>query len=157
MAILSRFIPSLRQSDEPAEKTEDELKAERIKFHRRAVRNGPVKFSSPTTGQLRRQRHRDLKAAQRKQVKQARKQHFEARRELAALRGYLQAAGMLPYADCHEVDHDTRYRALNWIVGNFADEIQTDDDGVVTTETLEGAQYAAWRRFLDLGGVPVEA
>ena len=64
--------------------TPEELAAkereDRIGFHRSKVRNGPVKFSIPTNGQIRRMKVRESKTHQRKQLEQARRQHWHGRR-----------------------------------------------------------------------------
>lgn len=150
--MLNRLFPFLGKKDDTPEKTEEELKAERIKFHRQSVRNGPVKFRTLTNGQVRRMQKRDLLNQQKKSHRQARSNHWQGRQEAARLRAFLQGAGVVPYVTGINPSDETRDKAYRWLIGNYADEIETDDDGIITTQTVENALYNAWKRYSDLTG-----
>lgn len=159
--ILSK-LPGLKSDqvdDADVVLSEEDLKAERIAFHRQKVRNGPVKFSAPSTGQLRRERHRALnrqtKNARRRQIQA----HFANKRETAVLRAHLQAAGIVLYAnpDFRPAPGDV-IAAFTWIISHFADEKATDSTGriVVTRDVVIQSLQAALNRFQHLRGEPAQ-
>ena len=102
MDILSK-LPLIGQKDDETddltpEEIEAEARAERIRFHREKVRNGPTKFSFVTEGQQRRAKDRAIRGRQKKVRKAQVRAHFEKQQAIASLRGNLQAVGTLPYA-----------------------------------------------------------
>lgn len=131
-----------------AEPTPEELKRERVNFHRERVRNGPAKFSTMTSGQIRRAQQRDLKARQRKQFKRTVKNHFGDRRNEAILRGQLQLAGILPLSSG---EHDDRSidQAVVWIYDRFGEKVEKPE-----SKHIEAALQAAWERYTELTGLP---
>jgi len=160
MHILDK-LPLLNSKDEEVEPvlSEEDLKAERIAFHRRYVRNGPVKSGGPTNGQIRRERHRALarktKRARRNQIQA----HFANKREIAVLRAHLQAAGIILYVneDFRPAPGDV-LAAFAWIISHFADDKAVDADGriVVTREVVIQSLQAALNRFQYLRGEPAQ-
>lgn len=102
----------------PEEIEADEKRA-RIQWHRDHVRNGPAKFKTATTGQVRRAQARETK---RKMKKARRKQvlnYFAQERFIATLRGNLQAAGVLDYVTDYKPSERQEARALNWLARTF--------------------------------------
>lgn len=91
------FLADEKHDDESPEAVEKREKRERIKFHRERVRNGPVKFSFLTSGQVRRIKRRDLEAQTKKSRRKQVDRYFAERQEAMRLRGLLQAAGVLSY------------------------------------------------------------
>lgn len=152
--ILSK-LPGLK-ADEVDESdvvlSEEDLKAERIAFHRTSVRNGPTNFRAPTNGQLRRQRVRALarqtKRARRNQVQS----HFATRAEIALLRGHLQAVGIILYRSHHKPGAGDIIHSMTWIIRRFADAKRADDTGavVVTEEIVRESLQAALNRYQHL-------
>lgn len=147
-----------KEHAEGPELGEVESKKERIEFHRRSVRNGPVSFKTPTSGQVKRFKERALaretKTARRRQL---RKYHAE-QREAMAIRGNLQAAGVISYSS-HDfgVKSEAIVRAFTWIVENFVDPKHIDKDGNVelTHEVVAQALTSALNRYQALVGLPV--
>lgn len=133
------------------ESDEFEAKRERIDFHRRQVRNGPTSFKYQTAGQVKRARHRalrrDTKRARRGQVRR----FLVSQREIAVLRGQLQAVGVLPYAQDGQFTpaDDLRWNALLAILGNFGD---ADAEYPNDRETLVAAIERAFNRWQALTG-----
>lgn len=159
-------LPSLVQddaedlTDEEVAELEAEAKKDRIAFHRTSVRNGPVKFGHPTSGQLRRQRHRDLARQTKRGVRGQRKQFFANRREHAVLRGVLQAVGVVEYETTVVISDAVRFRSATWILNNFgAKEIPNGGKDGLEADYLRNAVQAAFNRFSDLSGIersPIE-
>lgn len=151
--ILSK-LPGLKSDGEEVEPvlSEEDLKAERIAFHRDRVRNGPAKFSAMTNGQVRRAQHRELarktKKARRRQVRA----HFETRAEIALLRGHLQAVGIILYPGHHKPGGGDIVASMTWIIRRFADAKRADETGgvVVTEEVVRESLQAALNRYQHL-------
>jgi hypothetical protein len=151
-------IPFLKTADAEAEVVlgEEDAKAERIAFHRNKVRNGPTKFSTQTTGQFRREQLRGLarktKNARRKQIRD----HFAALREIAVLRGHLQAAGIIQYRTDYQPAGGDVVNAITWIIGHFADDKLADERGRVeiTEPVVRASLQAALNRYQHLTGRP---
>lgn len=100
MNFLGNLIPSLR-SDEDTRSPEEIAKQEkqdRIDFHRSSVRNGPVSYKSPSNGQIRRAKAREIKRNMRKTRSRQISSYFASVREEAVLRGHLQAVGLVGYS-----------------------------------------------------------
>ena len=151
--ILSK-LPGLKSDDGDAEVvlSDEDLRAERIAFHRDRVRNGPVKFSAPTSGQIRRAQVRELarktKKARRRQVKG----HFGAVREIATLRGHLQAVGIILYPGHHKPGQGDVIASMTWIIQRFADSKRADETGgvIVTEDVVRESLQAALNRYQHL-------
>lgn len=154
--VLSHLRPDA-DPDNPDEKTPEELKRERIKFHRENVRNGPTKWRTLTTGQVRRQRVRDAKARQRKDQRRYRRAWMAQRADIATLRGHLIITGVL---ECqHEsttfADHQ-RAASLAWITQKYGPR---DDDGklVLDDKLVPTAVQNAREAFLQFTRPKVSA
>jgi hypothetical protein len=91
--------------DGEIEKLEADAKAERIRFHREKVRNGPGKFTTFTNGQVRRTLQREDETRRRKLNKRHRRDWMAKRAELATLRGHLVIMGVL---ECRDESHRVR-------------------------------------------------
>lgn len=122
MDIFSK-IPFLKSDDtEQIAEDEAQAKAERIKFHRIHVRNGPTNFKDQTNGQVKRARVRALaretKRARRIQVRN----HRRTQQYAATVRGQLQLAGALPYLDGRALDPVRQVKAVAWLVQRFGAE-----------------------------------
>lgn len=109
--------------------TEAELRAERIKFHRERVRNGPVKFTQFTAGQIRRAEARAAKRNVERNFKASVRNHFETQRAGAYLRPHLQTIGLLPFIDLHEAPLDKQITSTAWIVQRYGVEVVNDGRG----------------------------
>lgn len=128
------FSKLSRQSEvEETDLTADEIraaaKAERIEFHARSVRNGPVKFNAPTAGQQRRAEKRALKTKSRKAFRSEVQNFHEKQRVAMITRGQLQAAGALSYIDGHEAPEAQQISATAWIVQRYGTEVTIDGVG----------------------------
>lgn len=156
MDILSKLIPSLKHQDDVEVDIIDEAqeKKDRIAFHRTHVRNGPVKFKEPTTGQQRRAHQRALARRARKAYRQQVRTYFAAQREAAILRAKLQDCGVLAFVQRdREIPILTTYNALVWIIERYAEgEVGTSVE--VTDATVRRALQAALDRYGDIVGVP---
>lgn len=138
--------------------SEEEARKQRIQFHRDKVRNGPVKFSSPTNGQVRRAEKRFLagrtRAARRNQVRS----YFLTQKQAAILRGQLQAAGVVEY---HSPDFFARpeqsLRSVVWLVERFADDSNADEFGQIVLDepTVRQALQSALNRYQGFVGEPI--
>lgn len=146
-------LPSLNDTEE-RDLTEEEIadleaqvKADRIKFHRTHVGNGPAKFRHTTAGDEKRERRTAL-ARQTKKAQRAQRRNFIATRdEHALLRGQLQAVGVIEYETDFVPSEDARSAAAKWIVQHYGDVTNSGDD------LLRRAVQAAFDRFSDLSGV----
>lgn len=153
-------LPSLNETedrdltDEERAEIEAQEKADRIKFHRTHVRNGPVKFGHTTPGDLKRDRRRGL-ARQTKKAARAQRRNFISRvQEHALLRGQLQAVGVIAYETDFAPSDEARFNAARWIVNNFGpDDLPNLLDDGAEQEYLRSSIQAAFDRFADLSGV----
>ena len=106
---LTHFLPSFGKSkkfdentpfkDLPIEEQERilaEEKAERVKWHREHVRNGPVKMRHISAGRLESMKRRGAKVHNRKANKAFRRDFMRVQQDLARLRGQLEVVGALP-------------------------------------------------------------
>ena len=160
MDILSK-LPFLKADevdetdDRTLEEIEAEAKAERIRFHREKVRNGPAKFVAPTSGQIRRARKRDAERMIRKNRRRQVRQHLADQREAATIRGHLQAAGVLPYPNRAAADPRLAVKSLTWIVRRFADDRHVDSNGrvEVTEEVVRESLQSALNRWQTIVGL----
>lgn len=154
-------IKGERTDDElTAEELELQAKKDRIEFHRRSVRNGPVNFKTPTNGQVRRAERRAMqrriKANQRKQVRT----YFANQREGAVLRAHLDSVGVLPLLlDCPRPTPPNPVSAYNstiWLIKHFADRSQVDEQGrvPVTEKSVREAFRVALNRWQKIVGLP---
>lgn len=117
-------------SDAPEEETPEAIekreKAERVKFHRDHVRNGPRSFGTVTSGQFRRRLGREQKARLKKARRDQVRTYFETQRKIAVIRGHLQSAGVLEsglggYPDIagNEFVANRAAHSYHWLVDNF--------------------------------------
>lgn len=144
-------LPSLNDAEE-RDLTEEEIadleaqaKADRIKFHRTHVRNGPVKFGRAPSAK---QERRRALARQTKKATRAQRREFIAKvQEHALLRGQLQAVGVIAYETDYAPSDDARFAAAKWIVQHYGEVTDSGDD------LLRNAVQAAFDRFSDLSGV----
>lgn len=151
-------LPSLSK-DEVREEiaTEEELRQSRIEFHRSRVRNGPAKFSEPTSGQIRRAKKRALNRQTKAAKKNQHRRYFNALEQASILRGHLQAAGVLSYAS---PDFKPRPEAVllsvTWLAQHFADQEQADENGQIqlTATVVVDAIQAAYSEHNRLIGAP---
>lgn len=142
------------ESETEGDLTPEELKKERIKFHRERVRNGPVKFTTLTSGQIRRAKRRELdrrmKKARRAQVRAYRRDLAEA----ARIRAMLQAAGVIPYVDSsRRAAPGDAANAIVWILRRFG---KPDESGVleVTREVVMDSLTRALQTWQQVTGQP---
>lgn len=146
----ARFNALFGKNLEADLKTDAVAKKDRIEFHRRSVRNGPVSFKVPTQGQLRRaekrRSERMLKKARRDQVRA----YFANQREAAALRGNLQAVGVLSFnARSHaKITTAKADVALRWLVINYL------PGGELPTNPIQASMLNALHRWQTLVGLP---
>jgi hypothetical protein len=151
--ILSK-LPFLKDetSDVDDALSHEDAKAANIDFHRRSVRNGPAKFSTPTSGQTRRAGVRDL-ARRTKKARRAQVRGFlSTKSEVATLRGNLQAAGVVPYRTPGFVAGPLQaHSAIVWILRHFA---EGDENGRVEVTRLAVIQSigSAIERYNKLTG-----
>lgn len=138
-------LPSLAADDE-IDTTEADEKADRIRFHREKVRNGPAKFSTPTNGQLRRAEKRAGQRALKRRRQEQVRTYFAREREAAVLRGHLQALGVLPKVG-HGKLSDSYYDSTTWVARKYGDLTQADE-----TRLLRDAIQKAFDRYCDLMG-----
>lgn len=104
-------------------------KADRIDFHRKNVRNGPVSFKTITAGQERRTRERAVRKIERKNFRAEVRNYFERQRVAAVLRGHLQAVGLIAYVDGHEADMHDQIVSTAWINQRWGSEVIVDNQG----------------------------
>lgn len=134
---------------------EAEAKAERIKFHRERVRNGPTKFRTVTNGQVRRARDRAIAAEMRRTHRKQVRAYFDTQKEASVLRGHLQALGALSYSDTlRPIDPVKADRSARWVIQRFA---KANDEGQieVTRQVVLDAITAAFNRWQVLTGQEV--
>lgn len=112
-----------------AEDIRAQAKAERIEFHRTKVRNGPVKFSFLTNGQVRRAQRRELDRHQRKAWRAEKASYFERQRTAAILRAHLQVVGLIPFIDGREAPLRDQITSTAWIVTRYGVEVAVDGVG----------------------------
>lgn len=118
-AILNADPEELRAAD----------KAERIKFHREKVRNGPVNWKIPTNGQIRRAERRAAEAHTRKAFKGEVRSYFERQRVASFLRPHLQNVGLIAFYDGHEAPKFDQIVSTAWIVQRYGVEVTVDGVG----------------------------
>ena len=134
-----------------------EAKKARIQFHREHVRNGPVKFNPPTSGQLRRAKKRALGGETRKARRRQIRVYFADQREGAVIRAKLQAVGLLSYVDrSRKLDPRIGYEATVWLVQRFASDDLADEQGrvEVTEQVVRDAFQSALNRWESIVGLP---
>jgi hypothetical protein len=153
--ILSKlpFLSGDANNDETIDEValEVEAKADRIKFHRAHVRNGPANFKEQTSGQVRRAKVRALAGRTRKAARAQRREHFAQRAEHALLRGHLQAIGVIAYETDFVPTQDARFVSARWVLNNYGGDLSGDDFN--EAEFLRAAVQAAFDRFSDISGV----
>lgn len=114
-----------------------EEKAERIRFHREKVRNGPINFTSFTNGQIRRAKTRAAARDQRKSYRADVKNYFERRSLAALVRAHLQTVGIIQFLDGREAPLRSQVASTIWLARRFGVEV-VNDEGV-------GAGYVSFR------------
>lgn len=102
-----------------------EAKAARIDFHRTSVRNGPVTFRQITTGQSRRAAARAQARQIQRNFKREVRSYFERARVIAAVRGHLQIAGVIPFFDGHEAPLHDQIVSTGWLLQRFGVEVES--------------------------------
>lgn len=144
--MIDRLLGRMKPASEGEALTDEELKAQRIQFHRDHVRNGPQKWRTISTGQQRRQRDRDMKALQKKATRTHRRAWHQRKAEFATLRGHLTILGVLEGHGTEFTRQQTQ-TSLEWVVAKFGER---DDDGnLVLNDNLVGdAVEAARAAFL---------
>lgn len=156
-SLLSK-LPSLhlgKDDEEREELTDEELKKQRIKFHRERVRNGPVKFRTMTTGQVRREQKRELdrrtKKARRKQVRDYRRRIVEA----TTIHAMLQAAGVVSYVDPNrKAAPGDAANAIVWLIKRFA-KPNKEGNVEVTREVVIDSLTRGLQTWQAITGQPV--
>jgi hypothetical protein len=156
--ILSR-IPFLNSKTEPDddrtdEAIEAEAKAERIRFHREKVRNGPTNFKFLTNGQIKRAERRELAGRTRKARRAQVKNYFDTQRLAASVRGHLQSAGVLPYAVEREIDRQQQVVSAAWLVTRFGVDIEDTDEVSFAYNDVLIALGAALKFYGQAVGLP---
>jgi hypothetical protein len=153
------FLSSTTE-EEAAEFDEAQAKKDRIEFHRRSVRNGPVSYRTPTNGQIKRERKRALaretKKARRRQVRQ----HLANQREAATIAAHLRGAGILAYSqESFTTDPQRARRSIIWIVARFAEAPQDGTGRVEVTEAVVRQSLTAalnrWQSLVGLRETPL--
>lgn len=134
MLNIFKHLPGVDKADEVVEPTEADLKAERIQFHREKVRNGPANFRSVTEGQIRRAKARAEKREAKRNFKREVRQHLNAMRFNATVRGQLAVAGVIPTALDYPIKRQVD--ATVWIVRRFG----------VSVDRTDGPAYASFKR-----------
>lgn len=155
MNILEK-LPFLNKTDDLQDLVDeaDEAKKERIAFHRAKVRNGPVSFKEPTTGQRRRERERMVKGMQRKTRRRQVQLYFLTERENSILRGKLQAAGLAPYVFRSEPDRIEQVASVVWLVQRFG-EVDPETGRIDFSETsVRKSLQSALNRWESINGEP---
>ena len=138
---------------EEIEALEVEGKKARIQFHREKVRNGPVKFSAPTSGQIRRAEKRDLDRRTRKARKAQIRSYFAAQSEAAALRGHLQQAGVIAFATKgRKITHASALSSVSWLLVRFGTRVEGEIDA--SPEGVRTALQTALNRYESMHGLP---
>lgn len=155
MNILDK-MPFLNGSNDQPEMTDAEAKSERARFHREKVRNGPSAFRSLSNGQIRRAQKRAEATRARKTRSRQIRSYLAQQREAAAIRGNLQAAGVLPYHGAVEVIERpaAAHAGIVWIVQHFA-EAPEGETIEVTREVVVQSLTAALNRWQAIVGIPV--
>ena len=131
-----------RKVDDDGELSSDEQaaqdKAERIKFHRERVRNGPVKFTQLTNGQIRRAEARATRREIQRNFRRDVRNHLETARVAAVLRGQLQIVGLIPFLDGREAPLEQQVRSTIWIVKNYSPEVIAGEKRLVSQAFRRG-------------------
>lgn len=152
-------LPGLKHlsSDATEAREADELQAkkERIEFHQKHVRNGPVKGRPATNGQIRRQRIRDARRMSRKGYEKQVQAFFASQHEIALLRVHLQRVGVLPWGSETTVSTPEQIeRSIVWLLKNFHEgDIVIEGD---VTVAVESAIQQAYDRYAALTGLPAK-
>jgi len=149
-------LKSLTGDAEPEQVSDEqaaaEARAERIKFHRAHVRNGPVNFKGQSNGQAKRERRRELAGRTRKARRKQVRDFLAQQREHAILRGHLQAIGVVAYETDFDPSVTARFESARWVLNNFgSSDILTLDKS--EGDYLRDAVQAAFDRFADISGV----
>lgn len=104
------------------EQVAEQEKAERKSFHRDKVRNGPVRFTFMTSGQMRRAKARDEARAAKKRWRKQKQNFFANQRAAAILRPHLQVVGLIPFIDGHTASETEQIVSTAWIVQRYGSE-----------------------------------
>lgn len=159
MNILGNLIPSLREDEDlrSPEEIEAEAKAERIKFHRSQVRNGPVSFKDVTNGQVRRSKARDIKRQMKKTRKKQLANYFASQYEAAVLGAHLKVVGLVAYQTRSFKLNPNQIRESSiWLIKRFADAQgnQVEVTEQVVRDSFQSA-LSRWASLVGLGDVRV--
>lgn len=147
------------------EDAEAQAKRDRIDFHRKNVRNGPVKFKSPSSGQLRRAHDRSIQRNIQKTREAQVRRFFGDQRLAAVARGKLHTVG-IGFADASGrpylvgIEHRTKQQvdAARWLIEHFAhaqvgDTIEISDN-VILTSFSTALAHCQVRAGLPTTGLP---
>lgn len=121
------FIKNPFRQDRDDTESLEQAKADRIKFHRDHVRNGPVKFKSPTSGQQRRAHDRAIARNIKRTHKAQVRQFFADQRQASIVRGKLDVVGIGvadsqgdPYLVNRLFTQEKTVQAARWLITYFA-------------------------------------
>ena len=136
--MLTRIVGKRTEKCEVAE----QAKVDRIAYHQAHVKNGPVQTRTPMSNT--RRAKMDRESFQRKARKRHISRFFDKQREIATLRGQLQAAGAIPYAsENFRASIDLRINAVEAILRNYGAELDTTAglyDEAYVTDAITAAQ-----------------
>lgn len=133
--ILSKLPLLSRDKDDEEEfLSDEEVRHNRIVFHRTHVRNGP---SGHVFGAVNaRAQKRAQVATAKRRVKRARRSqlrdYHESQRIAAVVRGHLQLAGVLPYVVERELDPRQQVISASWLVQRFGTTVEEDGREIVS-------------------------
>lgn len=158
MNLLSKLPFLTSNTDDETTLSEEEIRKQNIEFHRTKVRNGPAKFSSPTSGQMRRAAQRRLNSQTKKARRAQVRSHFDREQGIAYLRGNLQAAGLVPYrTPGFQARPEAALSSIVWIMQHYAIH-DADENGVVEVnhDVVMAALESALGRYNELVGTNYE-
>ena len=112
------------------------------------------KTSNLSSGQIRRARVRRLNRQTMKARRRQIQQHFIERRELATIRGHLQAAGVIAYATTYQPAPQRVLDSVTWIIQRFAEAPGGVEQIEVTHEVVIDSLTSALNRYQHLTGQP---
>lgn len=131
------------------EKLNEDRRA-RIEFHRRYVRNGPVKSRGGQKRDVRRTQRRASKRLERRTYRDARRRHIAEQQESSRLFWRLQLAGILPTMNPGLAPPGQVRKAVIWLVDNYYPHEIED----VNEELVRVGLFCAYARWQILQGLP---
>lgn len=143
------------KTDADDEKFEIQSKKDRVAFHREKVRNGPVRMTPPSNGQIRRAQARATKRQIRKNFKRDVRAYRSQQAEAATLRGHLAAVGLVDYSvEGYKPTPMQQLQSSIWLVRHFAD-VEEGEVFEVTQIVAAESFLRALNRWRSLVGQPV--